>query len=155
MMFVASLQVICDHLGMGVKTGKPYIWHSKASNPFVNLKKEFKGIFWQEDIIPFFQAARPVPRTATSVEACYLELSRAGQALRCKNCFSAWGSNRAQGFIHPEQHSPCWLMELSKPDPIPNTTGYVVSQRCLTFRHVVICRHEAVGGPDCRSEQEV
>jgi hypothetical protein len=40
--------VICDHLGLGVKTGKPYIWHSKASNPFVNLKKEFKGIFWQE-----------------------------------------------------------------------------------------------------------
>lgn len=32
-------QVICDHLGLGVKSGKPYIWHSKASNPFVNLKK--------------------------------------------------------------------------------------------------------------------
>jgi len=30
-----------------VKTGKPYIWHSKASNPFVNLKKEYKGLFWQ------------------------------------------------------------------------------------------------------------
>ncbi|XLS47936.1 hypothetical protein HN51_022294, partial [Arachis hypogaea] len=30
--------------------------HSKASNPFVNLKKEYKGIFWQEDLIPFFQA---------------------------------------------------------------------------------------------------
>ena len=29
---------------MGVKTGLPYIWHSKASNPFVNLKKEYKGI---------------------------------------------------------------------------------------------------------------
>lgn len=33
-------QVILDHLGLGVKTGKPYIWHSKASNPFVNLKRE-------------------------------------------------------------------------------------------------------------------
>nr|P85413.1 RecName: Full=Probable UDP-arabinopyranose mutase 1; AltName: Full=Reversibly glycosylated polypeptide; Short=RGP; AltName: Full=UDP-L-arabinose mutase 1; AltName: Full=UDP-glucose:protein transglucosylase; Short=UPTG [Phoenix dactylifera] len=31
-------KVICDHLGLGVKTGLPYIWHSKASNPFVNLK---------------------------------------------------------------------------------------------------------------------
>ena len=39
---------ICDHLDLGVKTGLPYIWHSKASNPFVNLKKEYKGIFWQE-----------------------------------------------------------------------------------------------------------
>ncbi|AQL00288.1 UDP-arabinopyranose mutase 3 [Zea mays] len=50
------VKVICDHLGLGVKTGLPYIWHSKASNPFVNLKKEYKGIFWQEDTIPFFQA---------------------------------------------------------------------------------------------------
>ena len=43
----SPLQVIADHLGLGVKTGLPYIWHSKASNPFVNLKKEYKGIFWQ------------------------------------------------------------------------------------------------------------
>lgn len=48
-------KVIVDHLGLGVKTGLPYLWHSKASNPFVNLKKEYKGIFWQEEIIPFFQ----------------------------------------------------------------------------------------------------
>ena len=41
------VKVICDHLGLGVKTGLPYIWHSKASNPFVNLRKEYKGIFWQ------------------------------------------------------------------------------------------------------------
>lgn len=40
-------KVICDHLGWGVKTGLPYIWHSKASNPFTNLRKEYKGIFWQ------------------------------------------------------------------------------------------------------------
>ncbi|CAA2968555.1 alpha-1,4-glucan- synthase [UDP-forming] [Olea europaea subsp. europaea] len=50
------IKVICDHLGLGVKTGFPYIWHSKASIPFVNLKKEYHGIFWQEEIIPFFQA---------------------------------------------------------------------------------------------------
>jgi reversibly glycosylated polypeptide/UDP-arabinopyranose mutase len=50
------LQVICDHLGLGVKTGLPYIYHSKASNPFTNLRKEYKGIFWQEEIIPFFQS---------------------------------------------------------------------------------------------------
>jgi hypothetical protein len=39
--------VVCDHLGLGVKTGLPYIFHSKASNPFTNLRKEYKGIFWQ------------------------------------------------------------------------------------------------------------
>ncbi|KAL5728103.1 UDP-arabinopyranose mutase [Ranunculus cassubicifolius] len=41
-------KVICDHLGWGIKTGLPYIWH-----PFVNLKKEYKGIYWQEELIPF------------------------------------------------------------------------------------------------------
>ena len=55
-------KVICDHLGLGCKTGLPYLWHSKASNPFVNLKKEYKGIFWQEEIIPFFQVRRKLKR---------------------------------------------------------------------------------------------
>ncbi|BFG16848.1 hypothetical protein CerSpe_031220 [Prunus speciosa] len=44
------MKVICDHLGYGVKTGLPYVWHSKARNPFVNLKKEYYGIFWQEEV---------------------------------------------------------------------------------------------------------
>ena len=67
-------KVITDHLKLGVKTGLPYIWHSKASNPFVNLKKEYKGIFWQEEIIPFFQKVK-FSEKATSVEECYLELA--------------------------------------------------------------------------------
>ena len=78
------MQVICDHLGLGVKTGLPYIWHSKASNPFVNLKKEYKGIFWQEEIIPFFQKV-VLSKEATTVEACYLELAQ-------KVCFAQWCS---------------------------------------------------------------
>nr|AFW90628.1 UDP-glucose protein transglucosylase [Solanum tuberosum] len=68
-------KVICDHLGLGIKTGLPYIWHSKASNPFVNLKKEYNGIFWQEEIIPFFQAAT-LSKECTTVQQCYLELSK-------------------------------------------------------------------------------
>lgn len=40
-----------------MKTGLPYIWHSKASNPFVNLRKEYKGIFWQVGVVA---AALPV-----------------------------------------------------------------------------------------------
>ncbi|KAJ6977796.1 hypothetical protein NC653_029634 [Populus alba x Populus x berolinensis] len=68
-------KVICDHLSLGVKTGLPYIWHSKASNPFVNLKKEYKGIYWQEDIIPFFQSV-VLPKDCTTVQQCYLELSK-------------------------------------------------------------------------------
>ena len=67
--------MICDHLGLGVKTGLPYIWNSKASNPFMNLRKEYKGIYWQEEIIPFFQAAT-LPKDCTSVQECYIELSK-------------------------------------------------------------------------------
>ena len=68
------VKVIADHLGLGVKTGLPYIWHSKASNPFVNLRKEYKGIFWQEEIIPFFQQVT-FSAECTTVYACYLELA--------------------------------------------------------------------------------
>lgn len=68
-------KVICDHLGLGIKTGLPYIYHSKASNPFVNLKKEYKGNFWQEEIIPFFQTLT-LSKEFTSVQKCYIELSR-------------------------------------------------------------------------------
>ena len=71
---VGPMQVICDHLNLGVKTGLPYIWHSKASNPFVNLKKEYKGIFWQEDLIPFFQKV-VLSEKAVTVQQCYLELA--------------------------------------------------------------------------------
>eukprot|EP01023_Acetabularia_acetabulum_P015743 TRINITY_DN17709_c0_g1_i1.p1 TRINITY_DN17709_c0_g1~~TRINITY_DN17709_c0_g1_i1.p1 ORF type:complete len:351 (-),score=64.55 TRINITY_DN17709_c0_g1_i1:3221-4273(-) len=67
-------KVICDHLSLGIKTGLPYIWHSKASNPFNNLRKEYKGIFWQEEMIPFFQRMT-FSKEATTVEACYVELA--------------------------------------------------------------------------------
>lgn len=59
-----------------MKTGLPYIWHSKASNAFVNLQKEYKGIFWQEDLIPFFQQVQ-LSKDAVTVEQCYLELAKA------------------------------------------------------------------------------
>ncbi|MBA0757408.1 hypothetical protein Gotri_020509 [Gossypium trilobum] len=68
-------KVVCDHLGLGVKTGLPYIYHSKASNPFVNLRKEYKGIFWQEEIIPFFQQT-VLPKDCTTVQKCYIELAK-------------------------------------------------------------------------------
>ncbi|KAG5032279.1 hypothetical protein JHK82_015857 [Glycine max] len=69
------VKVISDHLGLGVKTGLPYIWHSKASNPFVNLKKEYKGIYWQEELIPFFQSVS-LPKECTTAQKCYIELSK-------------------------------------------------------------------------------
>ncbi|KAJ8640384.1 hypothetical protein MRB53_017078 [Persea americana] len=69
-------KVICDHLGLGMKTGLPYIWHSKASNPFVNLKKEYNGIYWQEEVIPFFQSAT-LPKDCTTVQKFMLDSAMA------------------------------------------------------------------------------
>ncbi|CAB4264808.1 unnamed protein product [Prunus armeniaca] len=72
------VKVICDHLGYGVKTGLPYIWHSKASDPiiaFVNLREEYYGFFWQEELNPFFQSAVRT-KACTTVQKCYIELSK-------------------------------------------------------------------------------
>ncbi|MFS7969079.1 putative UDP-arabinopyranose mutase [Helianthus anomalus] len=55
--------------------GLPYIWHSKASNPFVNRKNKYKGIYWQEELIPFFQGAT-LSKECTTVQSCYKELSK-------------------------------------------------------------------------------
>ncbi|XP_057739165.1 UDP-arabinopyranose mutase 3-like [Arachis stenosperma] len=69
------VKVISDHLGLGVKTGVPYIWHSKASNAFLNIKRELKGIFWQEELIPFFQSIS-LSKECDTPQKCYIELSK-------------------------------------------------------------------------------
>lgn len=78
--------MICDHLGLGVKTGLPYIFHSKASNPFTNLRKEYKGIFWQEEIIPFFQQVQL--RCGSQHGVCLLQLA---VLLAARSCCCVWG----------------------------------------------------------------
>lgn len=110
--------MICDHLGLGVKTGLPYIWHSKASNPFVNLKKEYNGIFWQEKTIPFFQSVS-LSKEAQTVEACYLELAeKVSHTVQCLTAVlnhrlsvtSMFGCchSRVASVLSP-QHSIPWL----------------------------------------------
>ena len=69
-------KVVADHLGLGVKSGMPYINHSKASNPFVNLKKEYLGIFWQEELIPWFEQVRLPADGLQTPEHAYLELAK-------------------------------------------------------------------------------
>lgn len=41
----------------------------------MNLKKEYNGIFWQEEAIPFFQSVS-LPKDCTTVQKCYIELSK-------------------------------------------------------------------------------
>jgi len=52
----------------------PYIKHNKASNPFVNLKKEYKGLEWQEDIIRFFMELKLKKENKDALSA-YSELA--------------------------------------------------------------------------------
>eukprot|EP00270_Netrium_digitus_P017049 TRINITY_DN6193_c0_g3_i1.p1 TRINITY_DN6193_c0_g3~~TRINITY_DN6193_c0_g3_i1.p1 ORF type:complete len:111 (+),score=34.32 TRINITY_DN6193_c0_g3_i1:2-334(+) len=67
-------KVICDHLGLGVKTGLPYIWREGSLSPFASLKREYKSIFWQEEIIPFFQSIH-LPDSVKTVDEAYLEIA--------------------------------------------------------------------------------
>jgi reversibly glycosylated polypeptide/UDP-arabinopyranose mutase len=65
-------KVVADHLGYGVKSGQPYIRHIKASNPFTNLMKEYKGLFWQEELVRFFSQVR---LTGDDAASAYTDLS--------------------------------------------------------------------------------
>jgi len=75
-MFAGWASKACaDHLNFGVKSGKPYIRHNKASNPFTNLKKEYMGLFWQEKLIDFFKKVGIAPHARTA-EDCYMDLAQ-------------------------------------------------------------------------------
>lgn len=44
---------VCDHLGLLISVGRPFVFHSRASDPFVNLAKEAPGVganetFWEK-----------------------------------------------------------------------------------------------------------
>ena len=68
-------KVVADHLNLGVKSGAPYIHHNKASNPFTNLKKEYMGLFWQDEIIEFMSQVKLSPTSNTAAKA-YVELGK-------------------------------------------------------------------------------
>jgi hypothetical protein len=63
------LKRVADHLGWYVTNGAPFVLHAKASDPFVNLRKEARGIqvhefFWRH------VAAAVLPEAVT-VADCY------------------------------------------------------------------------------------
>ncbi|KAG0480936.1 hypothetical protein HPP92_011500 [Vanilla planifolia] len=69
------VKVVCDHLGLGVKTGIPYVWRSGGGNAWESLKRESEGVKLMEDIVPFFHAVK-LPRTVTTAEDCVLQMAR-------------------------------------------------------------------------------
>lgn len=69
------VKVVCDHLGLGVKTGLPYVWRNDGSDAIESLRKEWEGVKLMEQIVPFFQTMR-LPQTATTAEDCVVEMAK-------------------------------------------------------------------------------
>lgn len=70
-------KVVCDHLGLGVKSGLPYVWRGEGAdggNALESLKKEWEGVKLMEQVVPFFQSVR-LPRTAVTAEDCAIKMA--------------------------------------------------------------------------------
>jgi hypothetical protein len=63
---------ICDHLGLSVTNGSPFVEHRKASDVKANIKKETPGIKTNENLWLAVQRVRLNSRT---IADCYLELA--------------------------------------------------------------------------------
>jgi reversibly glycosylated polypeptide/UDP-arabinopyranose mutase len=62
---------VCDHLGYMITCGKPYIHHTKASDPFVNLVKEAPGVKANEH---FWEVIDAIPLTGQDPVTCMGEI---------------------------------------------------------------------------------
>lgn len=69
------VKVICDHLGLGVKSGLPYVWRKERGNAIDSLKKEWEGVKLMEEVVPFFQSVR-LQRSAVTAEDCVVEMAK-------------------------------------------------------------------------------
>ncbi|KAF5201879.1 Udp-arabinopyranose mutase [Thalictrum thalictroides] len=68
-------KVVCDHLGLGVKSGLPYVWRKESGDAVESLKKEWEGVKLMEEVVPFFQTVRLL-RSAVTAEDCVLEIAK-------------------------------------------------------------------------------
>lgn len=67
---------ICDHLGLLVSCGHPFVYHSKASNKFMNLVKEAPGIKFNEE---FWKIIDDIKLKGNTAKNCMKEI---GESLR-------------------------------------------------------------------------
>lgn len=65
---------ICDHLGYAVRSGSPHVLHERASDPFVNLRKEAAAIGEGE---VFWKRVDAIRLTGSTAAECYAEVARA------------------------------------------------------------------------------
>ncbi|XP_058183223.1 probable UDP-arabinopyranose mutase 5 isoform X1 [Rhododendron vialii] len=70
------VKVVSDHMGLGVKTGLPYVWRKERGDVVESLKKDWKGVKLMEEVVPFFQSLKLSP-DAISAEDCVVEMAAA------------------------------------------------------------------------------
>ncbi|KAI8539468.1 hypothetical protein RHMOL_Rhmol09G0185500 [Rhododendron molle] len=70
------VKVVSDHMGLGVKTGLPYVWRKERGDVVESLKKDWKGVKLMEEVVPFFQSLKLSPE-AISAEDCVVEMAAA------------------------------------------------------------------------------
>lgn len=63
---------ICDHLGFSITAGSPSVIHDKASNVWLNLQKEAKGLSFNED---FWEIVDKIELKGRNISDCYREIS--------------------------------------------------------------------------------
>jgi reversibly glycosylated polypeptide/UDP-arabinopyranose mutase len=66
------MKKICDHLGFGVKSGKPFVEHQRASNVWANLRKELPGCEVNETL---WKEVDSIVLTHETFKGCYAELA--------------------------------------------------------------------------------
>lgn len=66
------LKRLADHLGLYITNGVPFVHHAKASNPFVNNRKEALGLHLHEF---FWKHIAAAPLKERELAACYAELA--------------------------------------------------------------------------------
>jgi len=67
------IKKICDHLNYKISCGKPFIYHSRASNVFVNLEKETPGIIENEIL---WEVVDNIKLTADNEIDCMIEVGK-------------------------------------------------------------------------------
>ena len=70
-----AAKVVADHLGLGMKSGQPYVSRRKRSNPFEQLQNDFEGQLWQEEVLRFFANEVTIPTAAADAMSAYRALA--------------------------------------------------------------------------------
>jgi len=97
------LKKICDHLGFAIRSGAPRIEHQRASNVWMNLRKEFPGYEVNETL---WQAVDSIVLTKSTVRDCYRDLAEklplTGEYWdRLRNAMNVWADLFAESKREP------------------------------------------------------